>query len=117
MKMTRAMGVRFFTSPGRQSQAGGREGRGRGGSPSDGKAEIDDIAVPDGVGLAFEPEGALRAAAGDVALGDEMLVRDDFGADEAPLDVRVDDPAARVAMVPSFTVQALTSSLPTVKNG
>ena len=57
---------------------------------SDVEAEVHDIAFPDDVFLAFQPQlaGFLRAR---LALaGHEVVVADHFGADEAALEIRVD---------------------------
>src|SRR5581483_562278 len=54
------------------------------------EAEVDDVAVFDDVVLAFEAHLAVIAAGGHRAARDQMVVADDFGADESPLDVAVD---------------------------
>ena len=58
--------------------------------PLDVEAEVDDVAVGDDVLLAFEAQQALVAAVGERLELEEVLAGDDFGADEAALDVGVD---------------------------
>src|SRR5687768_15230066 len=52
--------------------------------------EVDDIAVLDHVLFAFEPHFTMIATGGHRATRNERVVCDDFGADEAALDVAVD---------------------------
>src|SRR5665647_2176346 len=54
-------------------------------------AKLDDVAVGHDVVLALDAGLACGAGGGDGAEGDEVVVRDDFGLDEALLEVRVDD--------------------------
>src|SRR4051812_32288174 len=53
-------------------------------------AEIDHVAVEDDVLLALEAQLAVLAARAERAAREQVLVADDFGADEAALDVGVD---------------------------
>src|SRR5207247_1689743 len=54
-----------------------------------GESEVDDVAVLDRVLLAFETDLAVIAAGGHGAAGRQMVVRDDFRADEPARDVAV----------------------------
>ena len=58
---------------------------------SDVEAELDDVAVFDGVFLAFDADFAGDFGGGFGAGGDEVVVVDDFGGDEAAFEIRVDD--------------------------
>src|SRR5438093_4526284 len=64
-------------------------------------AEIDHVAVLDDVFLAFQPELAVIAARGKRAARQQVLVADDFRADEAPLDVGVDLARVRLRRRPA----------------
>ncbi len=82
---------------------------------SDVEPEVDDVAVPDHIVLALGAElpgllGPLLALAGD-----EVLVGDHLGADEAPLEVGVDDPGGLGRLGTCGMVQARTSLGPAVK--
>ena len=54
------------------------------------EAEVDDVAILHDVVLALDADLAFLAGGGDAAGGDEVVVVDDLGADEAALEVRVD---------------------------
>src|SRR5674476_1093754 len=55
------------------------------------ESKLDDVAVGHDVVLALDAGLAGGAGGGNGAEGDEVVVRDDFGLDEALLEVRVDD--------------------------
>ena len=80
---------------------GARAARVIGGSPhnafkkrvSDVEAYLDHIPVLDPVLLALQPQNALVPAGGEGrAVGDEVVVGDDLGADEAAGEIRMDGP-------------------------
>src|SRR4051794_700757 len=54
--------------------------------------EIDDVAILNDIGFSFSPEGAVRFGRCKAACGDQIIVGNNFGPDEAPLDVTVDRP-------------------------
>ena len=54
------------------------------------EAEVDDVAILHDVVLALDADLAFLACGGDAAGGDEVVVVDDLGADEAALEVRMD---------------------------
>ena len=58
---------------------------------SRGKPEMQHVAVGDHVVLAFEPQLAGIARAGLAAAGDIVVIADGFGADEAALEIGMDD--------------------------
>ena len=53
--------------------------------------EMHHVAVGDDVVLAFEPQLAGVARAGFAAIGDVVVIGDGLGADEAALEIGVDD--------------------------
>src|SRR5260370_38623672 len=63
----------------------------RGTQPLGRKPKMDDVAVGDGVILALEPKLAGVARAGLAAERHVVLPGDDLGADEAALEIGVDD--------------------------
>ena len=73
------------------------------------------VAVGDRVVLAFEAELARLARARLAPAGDIIRVGDGLGADEAPLEIGVDDARRLGALVPFSTVQARASFGPAVK--
>lgn len=56
--------------------------------------EKDDVAFLDDVFLAFETDLSFFFGGGDTASSQEVTATDDFGADEAFLDVAVDGPGS-----------------------
>ena len=74
-----------------------------------------DVAVLHDIILAFEPHLAGIAGAGLTAAGHIILVGDRLGADEAALEIAMDDAAACGALAPRVTVQARASFGPAVK--
>ena len=74
-----------------------------------------DVAVGDHVGLALEPHLAGLLRAGFAAERHVVVVGDGLGADEAALEIGMDDAAACGALVPRVTVQAAASLGPAVK--
>ena len=79
------------------------------------ETEISYIAVFHDVILSFEADQAFFFGSLFTAAGDEVVVRDDFSANEAPFDVGVDLAGSFLAFVPLTMVQARTSSAPAVK--
>src|SRR5678815_3004345 len=72
------------------------------GAPSNAEAEVQDIAIPHFVLLAFEPQLTLVLGRRHRTQADEVIVMDRLGADEATLDVAVDlaggDPGGRACV-------------------
>ena len=59
--------------------------------PSDVEAEMHDVAVRDHIILALEPQAAGVAGAGLAAERHVIVIGDGFGADEAALEIGMDD--------------------------
>ena len=76
---------------------------------------MDDVAVLDDIFLAFVAGLAGFLGADFAAKRDVVVIGDGVGADEAALEIRVDDAGGRGALVPRSIVQARVSFGPTVK--
>jgi hypothetical protein len=76
---------------------------------------VQHIAFLDDVVLAFQAQLAGLLAPGLALVFDEVVVGDGFGADEALLEVGMDDAGRLRRGAPALTVQARTSLTPAVK--
>ena len=79
------------------------------------KPEMHHVAVGDDIVLAFQPQLAGIARAGLAAERDIVVIGDGLGADEAALEIGMDDARRLRRAVPLVMVQARASFGPAVK--
>ena len=82
---------------------------------SDVEAELHDVAVGHHVVLALHADRPASLAFSMEPSGDEVVEGDDFGLDEAALEVGVDDAGGLGAVAPFVIVQARDSLGPAVR--
>ena len=89
--------------------------RGASARASDVETKVHHVALSHDVLLSFEAKSPGLFRTGLALVRHKILVADDFGADEAVLEIRMDDAGRLGAVDPVRTVQALTSLGPAVK--